>query len=236
MSSRTFNDSLSLNQKAIITSTKSAGISAVMSKAALEFLHEHGHQSLISLGCGDKLNRLDNHLKLLIGCGLKYYVGIDRVPQVSFDIDNAFIEGESALELLSSKFVGGAKGFIYNVRLFPNTYIEELVNISCKVVVCQRVLPFRRLEAIIASMHPLLILQEDLIGCELQRMSRKLYKKTYPGIVYYQLKPFRPTGLIPGEKNLILWRRRDFFPCQVDTWPWHQRFFYRLLPKKKTTN
>jgi hypothetical protein len=125
------------------------------------------------------------------------------------------------------------EGFIFNVRLFPNTYIEELANIFCKVVVCQRVLPFRRLEAIIASMHPQLILQEDLIGCELQQMSRKLYKKTYPGIVYYQLRPFRPTGLLPGEKNLILWRRRDFSPCQVDTWPWHQRFLYRLLPKKK---
>jgi hypothetical protein len=204
-----------------------------MSKAALEFLHEHGHQSLISLGCGEKLNRLDNHLKLLIGCGLNYYVGIDRVPQVSFDMDTAFLERRSALELLSSKFVGGVEGFVSNVRLFPNTYIEELANIFCKVVVCQRVLPFRRLEAIIASMHPELILQEDLIGCELQQMSRKLYKKTYPGIVYYQLRPFRPTGLIPGEKNLILWRRRDFFPCQVDTWPWHHRFFYRLLPKKK---
>ncbi len=204
-----------------------------MSEAALEFLHEHGHQSLISLGCGETLNRLDNHLKLLIGCGLKYYVGIDRVPNVSFDIDTAFIEKRSALELLSSKFVGGVEGFIYNVRLFPKTYIEELVDIYCKVVVCQRVLPFRRLEAIITSMHPELMLQEDLIGCELQQMNSKLYKKTYPGIEYYQLRPFRPTGLIPGEKNLILWRRRDFFSCQVDTWSWPNRFFYRFLPKKK---
>lgn len=204
-----------------------------MSKAALEFLYEHGHQSLISLGCGETLNRLDNHLKLLIGCGLKYYIGIDRLPQVSFDIDTAFSEKKSALELLSSNFAGGVERFISNVRLFPNTYIEELANISCKVVVCQRVLPFRRLEAIIASMDPQLILQEDLIGCELQQMHRKLFKKTYPGIVYYQLTPFCPTGLIPGEKNLILWRRRDFYPCQVDTWPWHHRFFYRLLPMKK---
>jgi hypothetical protein len=204
-----------------------------MSKAAIEFLHEHGHQSLISLGCGEKLNRLDNHLKLLIGCSLKYYVGIDRVPQVSFNIDTAFIDSRAALKLLSSKFVGGVEGFIANIRLFPSTCIEELANIFCKVVVCQRVLPFRRLEEIIASMHPQLILQEDLIGCELQQMSRKLYKKTYPGIVYYQLRPFRPTGILPGEKNLILWRRRDFSPCNVDTWPWHQRFLYRLLPKKK---
>ncbi len=201
-----------------------------MSKAAIEFLHKHGHQSLVSLGCGEKINRLDNHLKLFIGCGLNYYVGIDRVPQVSFDIDTAFVERRPALELLSSGFVGGVERFMLNVRLFPNTYIEELGDIFCKVVVCQRVLPFRRLEAIIASMHPQLILQEDLVGCELQQMSRKLYKKTYHGVVYYQLKPFRPTGLIPGEKNLILWRRRDFYPCQVDTWPWFHRFFYRLLP------
>jgi len=207
-----------------------------MSEAALEFLHEHGHQCLISLGCGERLNRLDNHLKLLVGCNLEYYVGIDREPHVTFDLDTAFIEKKSALELLSSHFAGGVERFLSNIRLFSNTYIEELANIHCQAVVCQRVLPFRHLEAIIASMHPQLILQEDLIGCELQQMNRKLYKKTYPGIVYYQLKPFRPTGLIPGEKNLILWRRRDFFPCQVDTWPWHHRFIFRLLPKKKESN
>ena len=96
-----------------------ATISAVMSRAALEFLYEYGHQSLISLGCGEKLNRLDNHLKILIGCGLNYYVGIDRLPQVSFDIDTAFIDRRSSLELLSSKFDGGVEGFISNVRLFP---------------------------------------------------------------------------------------------------------------------
>lgn len=203
-----------------------------MSKAALEFLHKYGHQSLISLGCGEILNKLDNHLKLFLGCDLKYYVGIDRIPQVSFDIDSAFIEQASSMDLLSSNFIGGVERFISNVKLFPNTYIEELENVFCKVVVCQRVLPFRRLEAIIASMRPQLILQEDLIGCELQQMSRKLYKKTYPGIVYYQLKPFQPSGLIPGEKNLVLWRSRDFFPCQADTWRWPQRFLYRLTPKK----
>lgn len=203
-----------------------------MSKAALEFLHKYGHQSLISLGCGEILNKLDNHLKLFLGCGLKYYVGIDRIPDVSLDIDTAFTEYESCMELLSSNFVGGVERFISSVRLFPNTYIEELENVFCKVVVCQRVLPFRRLEAIIASMRPQLILQEDLIGCELQQMSRKQYKKSYPGIVYYQLKPFQPTGLVPGEKNLILWRRRDFFPCQADTLSWPRRFLYRLAPKK----
>jgi hypothetical protein len=204
-----------------------------MSTAALEFLREYGHLSLISLGCGKNLNRLDNHLKLLLGCGLHYYVGIDRVPEVSFAIDTAFSDRKSALELISSRFAGGVEGFIRNVKLFPSTYIEELVNIFCRVVVCQRVLPFRRLEPIIASMNPQLILQEDLIGCELQQMDKKLYKKSYPGIVYYQLQPFRPTGLIPGEKNLILWRRRDFFPCQVDSWPWHQKFIYRFFPKNK---
>ena len=57
-----------------------------MSKAALEFLHEHGHQSLISLGCGEKLNRLDNHLKLLIGCGLNYYSLGHFAQLVSFPV------------------------------------------------------------------------------------------------------------------------------------------------------
>lgn len=204
-----------------------------MSKAALEFLREHGHQSVISLGCGKKLNRLDNHIKLLAGCRLKYYVGIDRVPEVSFDINTAFIDQQAAFDLLTAYFSGGVDTFSRNVKLFPNTYIEELANIHCEAVICQRVLPFRHLEAIITSMRPKIILQEDLIGCELQQMSGELYKKTYPGIVHYQLMPFRPSGLIPGEKNLILWRRRDFFPCRVDTWPWHQRLLFRLTPKTR---
>lgn len=203
-----------------------------MSKAALEFLQEHGHQSLVSLGCGKNLNRLDNHIKLLIGCDLQYYVGIDRVSDVSFDKDSAFIDRQAVFDLLNANYAGGVERFAKSVMLFPNTYIEELLNIRCAVVVCQRVLPYRRLEKIIFSMQPQLILQEGLIGCELQELSGEVYKRTYPGIAHYQLKPFRPSGLIPGEKNLILWRRRDYFPCKVDTWPWHLRLAFRLSLKK----
>jgi len=68
-----------------------------MSKAALEFLQEHGHQSLISLGCGEKLNRLDNHIKLLIGCGLKYYVGIVMRPPLRPDAIVTFVPSASRI-------------------------------------------------------------------------------------------------------------------------------------------
>lgn len=199
-----------------------------MSEAAVEFLKKHGSQSLVSLGCGNLLNRLDNHVKLFIGCGLEYYVGIDRVTHIDFKTNTAFSNLKAITELLSSNFNGLPEAFFDRVKTFPNTYVEELTDIECKVVVCQRVLPFRHWERIIRSMKPVLILQEDLNGCELQQLSGQFYKKTFPGIVHYQLKSFRSTPYIPGEKNIILWRRRDFFPCRYDMAPWWKRTLLRL--------
>jgi hypothetical protein len=48
--------------------------------AAIAFLRRHGHASLVSLGRGPELKRLDNHLRLFIALNLTYYVGIDCVP------------------------------------------------------------------------------------------------------------------------------------------------------------
>lgn len=201
-----------------------------MSEAAIEFLKKHGNQSLISLGCGNLLNRLDNHVKLFVGCGLEYYVGIDRVTKIEFNASSAFSNSnlKTITKLLSSYFDGSPETFFDRVKTFPNTYVDELADIHCKVVVCQRVLPFRHWEKIIRSMKPVLILQEDLNGCELQQLSSEFYKKTFPGIVHYQLKPFRPNYFIPGEKNILLWRRRDFFPCCYDMAPWWKRALFRL--------
>lgn len=53
-----------------------------MSEAAIDFLKDHGHQSLISLGCGNILNRLGNYVKLFVSCGVEYYVGSDRVTKI----------------------------------------------------------------------------------------------------------------------------------------------------------
>ncbi len=199
-----------------------------MSEAAINFLQQYGHQSLVSLGCGSVLNRLDNHVRLFVRRGIEYYVGIDRVAKIAFNPGSVFADKESTTEFLALNYDGGPSRFFERVQLFPNTCVEELANIQCKVVVCQRVLPFRHWENIIKTMGPELVLQEDLHGCELQNIGGELYRKTFPGILYYQLKPFRPTRLIPGERNIVLWRRRDFFPCRYDMEPWWKRLLFRL--------
>lgn len=203
-----------------------------MSEAALEFLKKHGDRSLVSLGCGKFLNRLDNHVRLFVNCELEYYVAIDCVVQVDFNAESAFADSDAVNFLLSSYFDGRPELFNDRVRTFPDTYVEELRNIHCRVVVCQRVLPFRHWDAVIKSMNPVLVLQEDLKGCELQAISGEHYKKSFPGIIHYQLQPFRPNRFIPGERNLILWRRRDFFPCSYDKESWWKRLRLRLAINK----
>lgn len=39
---------------------------------AVSFLQKYGGISLVSLGCGPQLNRIDNHLRLMKGLNLKY--------------------------------------------------------------------------------------------------------------------------------------------------------------------
>ncbi len=206
-----------------------------MSEAATAFLKNHGNRSLLSLACGKRLNRLDNHIKLMVKCGLDYYVAIDRVGGIEFDPSSAFSDPDTVNSLLLSHYGGNPEEFASHVKIFPNTCVEELVNIQCQVVVCQRVLPFRHWESIITSMNPLLILQEDLNGCELQAMNKELYKKTYPGIIHYQLRPFRHNRFVLGERNIILWRRRDFYPCREDMKPWWERLIFFIFRRKSTT-
>jgi hypothetical protein len=206
-----------------------------MSEAAALFLKKHGNRSLVSLGCGKRLNRLDNHIKLMVKCRLDYYVAIDRITGIEFDPSSAFSDPDTAISLLLSHYSGNPEEFVSHVKMFPNTCVEELADIQCQVVVCQRVLPFRHWENIIKSMNPVLILQEDLNGCELQAMSNEFYKKTYPGIIHYQLQPYRHNRFIPGERNIILWRRRDFYPCREDMKPWWERLLFLFFRRKRTT-
>ena len=116
-----------------------------MSEAAIGFLQEHGIRSLISLGCGKLLNRLDNHIKLMVKCGLEYYVTIDHVPLIQYNPSSAFQDLKAENLLLSSHYGENAEKFSGTVRIFPDTYVEELADIPCQVVVCQRVLPFQTL-------------------------------------------------------------------------------------------
>jgi hypothetical protein len=195
---------------------------------AIEFLKDHGSTSLISLGCGPELNRIDNHIKLLRGCGLKHYVGIDRVPSIRFDHRTVFSDGSSAVSLYSEQYGGAPESFDQTVRVFPDTLVEELRGIHCRVVVCQRVLPFKHWEDVIISMNPVLVLQEDLNGCELQDMSGPHYTRTRSGIRHFGLQPFRSLPFLPWERNLILWRRKDFYTCDAERHSWWRRLWMRL--------
>jgi len=176
---------------------------------AATFLRENGHNSLVSLGCGHELNRVDNHLRLMIGLNLKYYVGIDLQPQIKPACTDLFIDSDDAIAMLTRYYQGRPDRFWKMVRLYPGTLVEELTGVPCAAVVCQRVLPFCRWEEVIISMSPKLVLQEDLHGCERQQLRGTQYVRTLSNIRRFGLRPFRPWSIFPGEKNLVLWRRRD---------------------------
>ena len=184
-----------------------------MNKPAITFLQEHGHTSLVSLGCGRQVNRIDNHIRLMIALNLNYYVGIDCGPWIEPVSPNLFLDPNSMTELLSGYYQGKPQKFWDAVKVFPETWVEELKDIHCAVVVCQRVYPDCRWEEVIFSMTPKLVLQEDLHGCERQQLRGKKYVRTWAEKKYYGLRPYKPWPIFPGEHNLILWRRRDF---QVD--------------------
>jgi hypothetical protein len=200
-------------------------------KAAVTFLEEHGHISLVSLGCGLQINRIDNHIRLMTALNLTYYVGIDCGPSIEPTSANVFLDPDGMTKLLTSYYQGKPGRFWGAVRVFPETWVEELTNIPCAVVVCQRVYPDCRWEDVIFSMTPKLILQEDLHGCERQQLRGKQYVRTWSEKRDYGLKPFRPWSIFPGEYNLILWRRRNFAGDELENgkWKWFRRFREWLL-------
>jgi hypothetical protein len=57
--------------------------------AARAFLR-HGHTSLVSLGCGPVLNRLDNHVRLLTALNLECYVGIDCTSAIALGTSSIY--------------------------------------------------------------------------------------------------------------------------------------------------
>jgi len=178
---------------------------------AADFLQKHGHSALVSLGCGRQLNRIDNHIRLMAAFRLNYYVGIDCHNYISPVSETMFTNPEETVALLKEYYNGKPKKFWASVKLFPGTFVEDLFNIHCAVVVCQRVLPGCRWENTIVSMTPEIVLQEDLHGCERQQLRGKNYFRNWSKISCFGLRPFRPWPVFPGEKNLILWRRNDVF-------------------------
>uniref|UniRef100_A0A7C3Z9H6 Uncharacterized protein n=1 Tax=Desulfobacca acetoxidans TaxID=60893 RepID=A0A7C3Z9H6_9BACT len=181
-----------------------------MKSAARAFLQQHGHTSLVSLGCGPELNRLDNHLLLLTALKLTYYVGVDCVPAITVQVPDCFHDRGKMVALLQNYYQGDPLRFRDLIKVFPSTWVEELGGVQGAVVICQRVWPGCRWERLIASMNPRLVLQEDLHGCERQQLREHGYVRTWLKIRTYGLEPFRPWRIFPGERNLILWRRKDF--------------------------
>ena len=195
-------------------------------KPAIAFLRKYGHTSVVSLGCGKEVNRIDNHLRLLTGLNLTYYVGIDCGPSIEPVGVNVFLNPGAMTELLTSYYEGEPQKFWKAVRVFPETWVEELKNIHCAVVVCQRVYPDCRWEDVIVSMQPKLVLQEDLHECERQQLRGSGYVRTWIKTRRYDLQPFRPWSIFPWERNLILWRRKNFDDEEVQLSKW--RVLWRL--------
>ncbi|MEW6388056.1 MAG: hypothetical protein AB1491_11120 [Thermodesulfobacteriota bacterium] len=188
--------------------------------SAVDFLQRYGHTSVVSLGCGAEINRIDNHLRLLTALNLQYYVGIDRVPNIDLSSPQMFLDPDGITKLLGDYYQGEPQKFWEAIRVFPNTWVEELGDIHCAVVVCQRVYPDCRWEEIIRSMRPKLVLQEDLHGCARQQLRGRGYVRSWLKIRPYGLQPFRPWPIFPGERNLVLWRRRDFGDEEVEGSRW----------------
>jgi hypothetical protein len=193
---------------------------------AITFLSKYGHNSLVNLGAGCMLNRIDNHLRLMKELNLTCYVGIDCSPYIKLTSPDMFLDPHSMTELLTAYYQGQPQKFWEAVRMFPGTWVEDLKDMHCAVVVCQRVYPGCRWEEVIWSMTPKLVLQEDLHGCERQQLRGRGYVRTWTKIRRYGLQPFRPWPFFPWERNLILWRRRDFGDEEVQNSRW--RLFWRL--------
>ena len=146
--------------------------------AAIAFLREYGHTSLVNLGAGCMLNRIDNHIRLMTELNLTYYVGIDCAPYIKLTSPNIFLDPDGMTELLAAYYQGKPEKLCEAVKVFPKTWVEELEGIRCAVVVCQRVYPDCRWEEAILSMTPKLVLQEDLHGCERQQLRGRGYVRT----------------------------------------------------------
>ena len=166
------------------------------------------------------LNRIDNHIRLMTELNLTYYVGIDCAPYIKLTSPNMFLDPDGMTELLTAYYRGKPEKFWKAVKVFPNTWVEELKGIHCSVVVCQRVYPDCRWEDVIISMNPNLVLQEDLHECERQQLRGSGYVRTWTKISRYGLRPFRPWPIFPWERNLILWRHRDFGDEEIQASKW----------------
>jgi len=167
----------------------------------------------------------------MAGLNLNYYVGIDYADQIAPDINEVFIDPEAMNALLTHYYQGNPDRFWKTVHFFPGTRVEKLKGIHCAVVICQRVYPDCHWEEVILSMNPKLVLQEDLHGCERQKLLGRMYVRTWSKIRQYDLKPFRPWPVFPWENNLVLWQRRDLANEEknLGKFKWLERFLSSFI-------
>ena len=200
-------------------------------ESAKTFLDINGPKAIVSLGCGRWINRIDNHLRLMMRLNLSYYVGIDYAGRIEPAEKDVFMDPDNMNALLKSVYQGRPDLFWDSVYVFPGTYVEELYGVKCAAVVCQRVLPDRRWEEVIQSMTPKLVLQEDLHGCERQQLRGKTYARIWSKIRQYGLKPFCPWPIFPWENNLVLWQHRGFGDEKEDRGKFRllERFFSSFI-------
>ena len=83
----------------------------VLVKPAVTFLQKHGKTSIVSLGCGKQINRIDNHLRLMKELNLNYYVGIDCGPYIEPVSVNLFMDPDDMTEMLSRYYRGRPNRF-----------------------------------------------------------------------------------------------------------------------------
>ena len=198
---------------------------------AVTFLKTNGHKTLVSLGCGRWINRIDNHLRLMAGLNLNFYVGIDYADRIGPDTNEVFMDADAMNALLTQYYQGSPDRFWKATHFFPGIHVEELKGIHCAVIICQRVYPDCHWEEVIKSMTPKLVLQEDLHGCERQKLRGQKYVRTWSKIRQYALKPFRPWSVFPWENNLVLWQRRDFINKDNNRskFDWLERFLSSFI-------
>ena len=198
---------------------------------AVTFLKTNGYKTIVSLGCGRWINRIDNHLRLMAGLNLSYYVGIDYADRIEPDMNDVFMEPDGMNALLTQYYQGNPDRFWKAAHFFPGIHVEELKGIHCAVVICQRVYPDCHWEEVIKSMNPKLVLQEDLHGCERQKLRGHRYVRTWSKVRQYALKPFRPWPVFPWENNLVLWQCRDFGDedKNLGKFKWLERIFSSFI-------
>ena len=88
-------------------------------KPAVDFLKHHWHVSIVSLECGHRLNRIDNHLRLMIGLNLKYYVGIDCELDIESLQEELFMDSDAGATLLADYYQNRPEMFREALKLFP---------------------------------------------------------------------------------------------------------------------